>query len=444
MKNPHPRCCANDNIIYLVLQPWVEKGFGSLKLTLIDDLRISALTALGGNSVAELNGKKVTLNCFPMANRNSDISFHDVDCGNISRHGFIQGTDSALLCFPVRQAVEMTANDSLNTHDTWRILIALHICDNCLTSANLRPLEGLKQFYLPIGWIDGITRRPSRNIAQQNMPQRSNPLQDILRPLHSRGNIKTYMRGEGNESMYSSAQSAAYHSGKISVDRSYAGQQGYVGRAPLGFLSMQNVSQSQGSSHSNISVLHHRQANPSNLGPGQGQGQGQGPLQDTRKSFASYPNQPALSHAQSQLGKVPHPGDWICTVCDALVFSFRSVCYNCNAIQPDSDHQVLPRQPPRTADRPEGDLREGDWLCPGCQGHNFSNKIACFTCRMPRTPSSLSAYASSSGILPRENVAGKNNRAPSVMPGDWTCPTCNENVFKKRHRCYKCSTSKPR
>lgn len=421
---------------FVVLQPWVEKGFGSLKLSLIDDLRVSALTAAGGNSIAELNGKKVSLNCFPMATRNSDISFHDVDCGNISRHGFIQGTDSALLCFPVRQAVDMTANDSLKTHDTWRILIALHISGNSMTSANLRPLEGLKQFYLPIGWIDGITQRPSRNVTQQNVPQRSNSLQDILRPSHSRGSTKTYLRGEENESIYSSGISTVYPSGKISADRCYPVQQGNIGRPSVGFLSMQNVSQSQGSSHSNISVLHHRQANPSNLG--------QGPAQDTRKSFPSYSSQQAPSQAQSQIGKVPHPGDWICTVCDALVFSFRSVCYNCNAIQPDSDNQVLPRQPPRTADRPEGDLREGDWLCPGCQGHNFSNKIACFTCRMPRTPSSLSAYASGTGILPRENAVGKINRAPAVMPGDWTCPTCNENVFKKRHRCYKCSTSKPR
>lgn len=443
MKTQCRRYHTNYKNVFPVLQPWVEKGFGSLKLTLIDDLRVSALTTLGGNNIAELNGKKVTLNCFPMATRNSDILFHDVDCGNISRHSFSQGTDSALLCFPVRQAVHMTANDSLNTHDTWRILIALHICDNSLTSANLRPLEGLKQFHLPIGWIDGMTRRPSRNVTQQNVPIRSNPIQDNLRPSHTRGNIKTYMRGEENDYIYSNTQSAAYSSGKISVDRSYAGQQNYQGHDPLGYLSMKNVSQSQGSSHNNISVLHHRQANPSNSGSGPGSGQGA--MQETRKSFASYPNQQlALSQAHSLIGKVPHPGDWICTVCDALVFSFRSVCYNCNAIQPDSDHQVLPRQPPRTADRPEGDLREGDWLCPGCQGHNFSNKIACFTCRMPRTPSSLSAYASSSNIVPRENVAGKVTRAPAVMPGDWTCPTCNENVFKKRHRCYKCSTSKPR
>ena len=246
MKTYCRRYYTNYKYAFSVLQPWVEKGFGSLKLNLIDDLRVSALTALGGNNIAELNGKKVTLNCFPMATRNSDILFHDVDCGNISRHSFSQGTDSALLCFPVRQAVHMTANDSLNTHDTWRILIALHICDNTLTSANLRPLEGLKQFHLPIGWIDGITRRPSRNVAQQNVSQRSNPIRDNLRPSHSRGNIKTYiMRGEENDYIYSSTQSAAYSSGKISVDRSYAGQQqGYIGHDPLGYLSMQNVSQS--------------------------------------------------------------------------------------------------------------------------------------------------------------------------------------------------------
>ena len=33
---------------------------------------------------------------------------------------------------------------------------------------------------------------------------------------------------------------------------------------------------------------------------------------------------------------------------------------------------------------------------------------------------------------------------PSVLPGDWTCTNCHENVFAKRNRCYKCYTSRPR
>ena len=35
-------------------------------------------------------------------------------------------------------------------------------------------------------------------------------------------------------------------------------------------------------------------------------------------------------------------------------------------------------------------------------------------------------------------------RLPRALPGDWTCPSCHENVFAKRYRCYKCCTPKPR
>ena len=30
-----------------------------------------------------------------------------------------------------------------------------------------------------------------------------------------------------------------------------------------------------------------------------------------------------------------------------------------------------------------------------------------------------------------------------IKPGDWCCPKCNENVFAKRNRCYRCTTPRP-
>ena len=52
--------------------------------------------------------------------------------------------------------------------------------------------------------------------------------------------------------------------------------------------------------------------------------------------------------------------------------------------------------------------------------------------------------------LPPTNVEANKppgvpiSNPPSVLSGDWTCANCHENVFVKRNRCYKCSTSRPR
>ena len=80
-------------------------------------------------------------------------------------------------------------------------------------------------------------------------------------------------------------------------------------------------------------------------------------------------------------------------------------------------------------------MREGDWICSGCKGHNFASKIACFTCRTPRPP----GY-----VLEPPDAANGDGPKADRKPGDWTCPKCSENVFAKRNRCYKCSTSKPK
>ena len=134
-------------------------------------------------------------------------------------------------------------------------------------------------------------------------------------------------------------------------------------------------------------------------------------------------------------------GDWICPACHALVFSFRHDCFKCHELRPEktaASPALIPRQPPRSTGHPEGEVREGDWLCDNCGGHNFATKLACFTCRAPRPP----GYP-----LPPPPALGNGDdggREHKVLPGDWTCPNCRENVFSKRSRCYRCSTSKPR
>ena len=83
--------------------------------------------------------------------------------------------------------------------------------------------------------------------------------------------------------------------------------------------------------------------------------------------------------------------DWICPNCHALVFAFRSCCYKCQTPRHEGGGggEGAPMETPLDVyytlrPPPYGDVREGDWLCIGCGGHNFAFTIACFTCHTPR------------------------------------------------------------
>ena len=168
---------------------------------------------------------------------------------------------------------------------------------------------------------------------------------------------------------------------------------------------------------------------------------------------------------------------WVCPMCKVENFPRRNACFKCNAYKPE--HQGLvhfhPRKPIITPSKPDGDVRDGDWICGACNGHNFASKLACFTCRANRPPdaapaalpaaASSSSSSSSSSSVAAGAAEGPDSEAkttatattttaaaapparpsPSsnVKPGDWTCPKCRENVFAHRNRCYKCTTLKP-
>lgn len=146
--------------------------------------------------------------------------------------------------------------------------------------------------------------------------------------------------------------------------------------------------------------------------------------------------------------------NWVCPHCKVVVYGRRAACFKCKTAKPANAQpsssapaaggggaaraatggaggagaHLYPRKPK------DGDVRDGDWICSGCKGHNFASKIACFTCRSPRPP----------GYVIDTPDATTSETKADRKPGDWTCPKCNENVFAKRNRCYKCSTSKPK
>jgi hypothetical protein len=89
----------------------------------------------------------------------------------------------------------------------------------------------------------------------------------------------------------------------------------------------------------------------------------------------------------------------------------------------------------------ESSVRQGDWICGYCHGHNFATKIACFTCHAARPGFERGIPVNQMEALGIGRLGGASAEA---KPGDWTCPKCHENVFAKRNRCYRCTTSRPR
>jgi len=136
-------------------------------------------------------------------------------------------------------------------------------------------------------------------------------------------------------------------------------------------------------------------------------------------------------------------GDWVCPTCAALVFSYRPDCYKCHTARPVGS-VVTPRQPPRNHGHPDGEIREGDWMCVACNGHNFATKLACFWCRAPRPEHTRALTPTTEGCGGGwGHDSERHPHSVRVLHGDWTCPNCQDLVFAKRTRCYRCSTPKP-
>jgi hypothetical protein len=398
------------------------------------------------NQAVDLNGTIIPLTVPPIATAEDIEASSDRTGSALLKRG--KGTASALLCFPVPQPPSRDCPQG-----TERITIALRMTGDSFTSLDMHPVDGINDFYLTIGWVDAV-RQTHRNIPPQHAHHGASQRREPVRPVHYRPDAVPAQKTSENASIHSSMKLPSYHPhphpqhAPRSPPRhlgtpihQYHSLEQHGRSTNMGLQSRVDSITQKG--YDGLTIITGR-GEPRRPGRLQSQGSPPSPFAVERHTMPPYPP----PQSQNQLGKPYHPGDWICCKCFALVFSFRSTCYNCHASQPDAEHCIVPRQPPKTAERPDGDLREGDWLCPGCQGHNFSSKIACFTCRMPRTPSALSSLAA--GAPEKEKDGSPTtalvtaSRVPLIMPGDWTCPTCKENVFAKRHRCYKCSTSKPR
>ena len=151
------------------------------------------------------------------------------------------------------------------------------------------------------------------------------------------------------------------------------------------------------------------------------------------------------------------PGDWTCPNCSVKVFASRDACFRCSTPRP---HQGGTGRGYSSGGRGGGfgnggfsgpfsggpPRREGDWVCPTCRANVFSTRNECFRCQSPK-PSGVGVNGASSGRGKRGGhngaFSGPFSGGPPRREGDWTCPTCNANVYSTRTACFRCSAPKP-
>jgi len=146
-------------------------------------------------------------------------------------------------------------------------------------------------------------------------------------------------------------------------------------------------------------------------------------------------------------------GDWLCISCKAHNYASKHSCYKCSAAKPQSENtgkiegaaESLLRQlsaitgvSPQIAQvlssssrkLPEN-FRPGDWICPGCNGHNYHSKTFCFRCNLAKPANAEENALKLSGGKP-----------PGFRQGDWMCSSCNAHNYASKSVCYKCGASK--
>ena len=77
-------------------------------------------------------------------------------------------------------------------------------------------------------------------------------------------------------------------------------------------------------------------------------------------------------------------------------------------------------------------VREGDWSCPTCGENVFANRNACFKCE---TEKPLDAAPANGKI--------QKKTQNQYRDGDWTCPDCSAHNFSSKTSCFKCHIPKP-
>jgi len=109
--------------------------------------------------------------------------------------------------------------------------------------------------------------------------------------------------------------------------------------------------------------------------------------------------------------------------------------------RPSSAPSLPPHAGPLIA--PTG-MREGDWICPQCSNHNFATRGQCNRCQAPKpVEMSMAALPVTAAAMAASPYATPPMAPGGMREGDWLCPSCGNHNFSQRMVCNKCQAPRP-
>ncbi|KAJ3057920.1 hypothetical protein HDU98_005944, partial [Podochytrium sp. JEL0797] len=180
-----------------------------------------------------------------------------------------------------------------------------------------------------------------------------------------------------------------------------------------------------------------------------------------------YHQQPAQHHHTHHAGGMK-PGDWICTnsSCRFQNFQSRNECMKCRSPRPAGGIGGGGVGIPPSAIAPGGGVvatavgitsfKPGDWVCAGCQKHNFASRAVCMQCGRGNDLSGVLVPPPGAGmgqqqlqVMAPPGVGGGVGAGATAWratdrPGDWTCPqaSCRYHNYASRMECFRCGSRK--
>jgi len=142
------------------------------------------------------------------------------------------------------------------------------------------------------------------------------------------------------------------------------------------------------------------------------------------------------------------PGDWSCPKCKNHNYANKKVCNRTGCEEPKPrggggrGRDSRGYRSNNSGGFNNSNMKPGDWSCPKCKNHNFSNKKVCNRtgCEEPKPRGGGGRGGDSRGY--RSNNSGGFNDS-NMKPGDWNCPKCKNHNYAKRTVCNRCDTRKP-
>lgn len=120
--------------------------------------------------------------------------------------------------------------------------------------------------------------------------------------------------------------------------------------------------------------------------------------------------------------------DWECGECGLVNYARRKECHQCGAGSWEED--------------------SSSWWCHNCgERHANDTYLKCPKPVAEPSAAAIAAAAAAAHQYEKERnapVKGRWPKPPTIKPGDWLCPGCNNHNFAMRTKCNRCGKVKPR